>query len=89
MLLGLRDFQDTKADVILKYTADEARMLKSYGEIPDNIKINETAIGMEEGDDEDGMYRAFPGCRLSSCCKWVSDWSSSFQQPYYQPHRWC
>ncbi|TPX32833.1 hypothetical protein SmJEL517_g04163 [Synchytrium microbalum] len=53
VLLGLRDFQDSKADVILKYTADEARMLKSYGEIPDNIKINETAIGMEEGDEED------------------------------------
>merc|ERR1712189_49751 len=28
ILLGLRDYQDTKADVILKYTADEARKLK-------------------------------------------------------------
>ena len=28
--------QDTKADVILKYTPDEARNLKSYGELPDN-----------------------------------------------------
>ncbi|KAI8803730.1 hypothetical protein BJ742DRAFT_489792 [Cladochytrium replicatum] len=51
VLLGLRDFQDEKADVILKYTADEARMLKSYGEIPDNIKVNETDT-MGEPDDE-------------------------------------
>ena len=36
ILIGLRDFQDEKADVILKYTADEARQLKSRGEIPEN-----------------------------------------------------
>ena len=36
VLIGLRDFQDDKADVIMKYTADEARQLKAYGEIPDN-----------------------------------------------------
>lgn len=36
ILLGLRDFQDTKADVILKYTADEARNLKAYGELPES-----------------------------------------------------
>ena len=28
ILVGLRDFQDDKADVILKYSADEARNLK-------------------------------------------------------------
>merc|ERR1712004_21811 len=31
VLIGLRDYQDAKADVILKYSADEARNLKSYG----------------------------------------------------------
>ena len=35
-MLGLRDYQDKKADVILKYNADEARNLKSYGEIPES-----------------------------------------------------
>jgi len=35
ILLSLRDFQDNKGDVILKYTADEARTLKSYGELPE------------------------------------------------------
>ena len=28
--------------MILKYSADEARNLKSYGEFPDSVKINET-----------------------------------------------
>jgi len=52
ILLSLRDFQDDKADVIQKYTADEARNLKSYGELPDTLKINETdTFGPNEGDD--------------------------------------
>merc|ERR1711862_258146 len=42
ILVGLRDYQDAKADVIQKYSADEARNLKSYGEFPESIKINET-----------------------------------------------
>ncbi|KAK3541541.1 hypothetical protein QTP86_029168, partial [Hemibagrus guttatus] len=36
ILIGLRDYQDTKADVILKYNADEARSLKAYGELPEH-----------------------------------------------------
>ncbi|KAJ8331061.1 hypothetical protein BDV3_002941 [Batrachochytrium dendrobatidis] len=51
LLLGLRDYQDTKADVILKYTPDEARLLKSYGELPDNVKINETEMTGEVGEE--------------------------------------
>merc|ERR1719188_1560621 len=42
ILIGLRDYQDAKADVILKYSPDESRSLKSYGEFPDSVKINET-----------------------------------------------
>ncbi|KAH8089640.1 hypothetical protein HD553DRAFT_304444 [Filobasidium floriforme] len=53
VLLSLRDFQDDKADVIVKYTPDEARNLKQYGELPDTVKVNEneTAYGEESGDD--------------------------------------
>ena len=68
ILVGLRDyqvrsyvnvhlsptlFQDTKADVILKYSADEARNLKSYGEFPDSIKISDTVdfVGGDLDDD--------------------------------------
>merc|ERR1712027_117923 len=41
-----------KADVILKYSPDEARNLKSYGEFPESVKINETVtFGDEQMDD--------------------------------------
>merc|ERR1712092_39393 len=53
VLIGLRDYQDAKADVILKYSADEARNLKSYGEFPETVKINETVTFGEEGIDDD------------------------------------
>mmetsp|Transcript_30328 Transcript_30328/g.69987 ORF Transcript_30328/g.69987 Transcript_30328/m.69987 type:complete len:178 (+) Transcript_30328:49-582(+) len=36
ILLGLRDYQDNKADVILKYSCDEARRLKAFGELPES-----------------------------------------------------
>jgi len=41
ILIGLREYQDAKADVILKYNPDEARNLKQYGEIPDTVTIEE------------------------------------------------
>ncbi|KAB5569608.1 hypothetical protein DKX38_003401 [Salix brachista] len=41
ILVGLRDYQDDKADVILKYMPDEARLLKAYGELPENTRLNE------------------------------------------------
>lgn len=40
-MISLRDFQEGKADIILKYTPDEARSLKSLGEISDTVVINE------------------------------------------------
>src|ERR1700710_2922635 len=60
ILLSLRDYQDEKGDVILKYSADEARSLKAYGELPETAKINETDtyggqdedMGMEFGEDD-------------------------------------
>merc|ERR1719295_1644604 len=67
VLVGLRDYQDAKADVILKYSADEARNLKSYGEFPESVKINgegdddiefddvdSDGSGSDDGDDIDG-----------------------------------
>merc|ERR1712122_149429 len=53
ILVGLRDYQDAKADVILKYNADEARNLKTYGEIPDSVKVNENTTFVEDGMDDD------------------------------------
>ena len=62
ILLSLRDYQDEKGDVILKYSADEARSLKAYGELPESAKINETdtyglegiADGVEFDEDRSG-----------------------------------
>jgi len=53
ILVGLRDYQDAKADVILKYNPDEARNLKSYGELPESAKINDTVTFGEDDEDED------------------------------------
>merc|ERR1711971_45487 len=48
ILVGLRDYQDQKADVIMKYNSDEARRLKNMGHLPDsvNIELNKTITHM-------------------------------------------
>ena len=64
VLVGLRDYQDDKCDIILKYTADEARTLQRKGELPDNIVLNEgtgdgggadVEFDIEIGEAEDGL----------------------------------
>ncbi|CDK25783.1 unnamed protein product [Kuraishia capsulata CBS 1993] len=52
ILVSLRDFQDDQCDVVHKYNADEARALKSAGELPESAKINETdTFGQDEDED--------------------------------------
>ncbi|CAO3572606.1 Translation initiation factor 1A [Mortierella sp. GBA35] len=53
ILISLRDFQDDKADVILKYNTEEARNLKAYGELPESAKINETDTFQGSEDELD------------------------------------
>lgn len=58
VLCGLREFQDEKLDIIHKYTADEARNLKQYGELPETAAINQTAVDMAmagDGEEEDDI----------------------------------
>lgn len=55
VLVSLRDFEDAKCDVILKYTVKEARNLKSYGELPSNVKINEAVDKTENEIDEEDI----------------------------------
>jgi translation initiation factor 1A len=50
ILVGIRDFQDDKCDIMAKYTSDEARQLKAYGELPENAKINQDEQ-FNEADD--------------------------------------
>eukprot|EP00448_Togula_jolla_P022515 CAMPEP_0170589910 /NCGR_PEP_ID=MMETSP0224-20130122/11591_1 /TAXON_ID=285029 /ORGANISM="Togula jolla, Strain CCCM 725" /LENGTH=144 /DNA_ID=CAMNT_0010913677 /DNA_START=49 /DNA_END=483 /DNA_ORIENTATION=- len=60
VLVSLRDFQDEKGDIIVKYSSEEARNLKTYNELPEGVKINETDIldgelsddGVEFGDND-------------------------------------
>jgi translation initiation factor 1A len=51
VLVSLRDYQDDKGDVILKYAPDEARQLKALGQLPESVVINDN----DEGDDEGGF----------------------------------
>eukprot|EP00467_Chlorarachnion_reptans_P024750 CAMPEP_0114514608 /NCGR_PEP_ID=MMETSP0109-20121206/16248_1 /TAXON_ID=29199 /ORGANISM="Chlorarachnion reptans, Strain CCCM449" /LENGTH=131 /DNA_ID=CAMNT_0001694667 /DNA_START=342 /DNA_END=737 /DNA_ORIENTATION=- len=48
ILVGLRDFEDGKADVIHKYNPDEARALKAKGDLPDYAKVEG-----EKGEEDD------------------------------------
>jgi len=43
ILVGLRDYQDQKADVIMKYNSDEARRLKNLGHLPDSVNVSRFA----------------------------------------------
>ena len=64
VLIGLREFQADKADIIHKYTTEEARSLQAYGELPATAKINQTAIDMAMDDGEgqdDNMGFDFEG----------------------------
>ena len=50
-----REFDQSKADVIHKYTTEEARNLQAYDELPANARINQTAIDMAmDGGGEQG-----------------------------------
>jgi translation initiation factor 1A len=55
LLLSLREFQDEKADVIHRYTDEEARQLKAYGELPEYLRldsvIDDTMTQQEKNDD--------------------------------------
>ncbi len=50
VLVALREHENEKCDIILKYTEDEVRKLKTLGEIPASIKLAES----ENQDKEDG-----------------------------------
>ena len=43
VLVSMREFQDNRVDIILKYSSDEARSLKALGEIPENGKNTKTS----------------------------------------------
>jgi translation initiation factor 1A len=50
ILLGLREYQDDKADVILKYSVEEARKLQKLGHLPDINNSDDE--GGDDGEDD-------------------------------------
>ena len=54
VLVSLRDWQDSKCDIIEKYNPNDVQKLKKMKCIPDFIKFEETVIVEEETDDNLG-----------------------------------
>ncbi|CAI2381898.1 unnamed protein product [Moneuplotes crassus] len=50
VLVSLREFEDDKGDIILKYHPEEFRELKKKGEIPETLKVDVDEAGEEEDD---------------------------------------
>ncbi len=54
VLVAIREFEKEKCDILIRYTEDEVRQLKSLKEIPDSMKVKETEDqtgGNELGED--------------------------------------
>merc|ERR1712151_219880 len=54
VLVSKREFEDDKCDIILKYTEEEVRKLKSLNEIPESIKLPENEN--KPNDDADIVF---------------------------------
>ena len=48
VLVGLRDYQQDKCDIILRYSTEEVRTLKSMGELPENTTLTSEPTTKEE-----------------------------------------
>ena len=57
VLIALREYQDDKCDIILKYTSDEVRKLQNRDEIPKGLFESETkkptGFQQQDGKEED------------------------------------
>lgn len=56
VLVNTRGFQDATCDILLKYTSDEARLLKARHQLPEIVDINNSDLVAEEANivfDED------------------------------------
>lgn len=47
VLVGLREYQDEKADIIHKYTPEEVKNLRNLKEIPETMTIQENAAAVD------------------------------------------
>jgi len=56
ILIGTRDYEKNVGDVIHKYMPQEVRNLKAYGEIPDNVKVDDETHANTQGDQDDVIF---------------------------------
>ena len=50
VLVSLREFEDDKGDIILKYHPEEHRELKKKGELPETLKLDQDDLGDDDDD---------------------------------------
>ncbi|XWV25699.1 nucleic acid-binding protein [Tupanvirus soda lake] len=48
VLVSIRDYQDTTCDIVMKYTSDEARLLRTRKQLPDGIDVNKNDLIADE-----------------------------------------
>jgi translation initiation factor 1A len=53
VLTGIREYQDAKCDVLMRYTLDEVRILKRLGELSNVISASAAAAAADNDDDND------------------------------------
>ena len=51
VLVGLRDYQDEKCDIILRYSTEEVRTLKSMGELPEKTPLTSEPTTKKEEEE--------------------------------------
>ena len=56
VLVGLREFEDDRGDVLLKYYVHEARRLQAQGEIPATAKINTGDVFDDDAGEEEVTF---------------------------------
>eukprot|EP00056_Hartaetosiga_gracilis_P014374 m.240419 g.240419 ORF g.240419 m.240419 type:complete len:164 (+) comp15052_c0_seq1:223-714(+) len=54
VLVGIRDFQNDRCDIMMKYTPDETRSLVKQGQIPDSVTTS-----LEDGGEEEDAHIVF------------------------------
>ena len=55
VLVSLREFEDSKCDIIYLYKKEEAASLKACDELPSNIKINDDMVADKEEIEDLGV----------------------------------
>lgn len=62
VLVSMRDFDPSCCDIIHKYTSDETKNLKNWGELPANLNLQATKFEIENGklaNDTDELELSF------------------------------